>query len=70
MQWNFFLSENWSVFGEPGLGLRINDDHYDDDVDLDLVMYVGGRFHFSDDVSLTMRLGWPGAFHIGASFFL
>jgi hypothetical protein len=70
MQWNFFLSENWSVFGEPGLGLRINDNHYDDDVDLDFVMYIGGRYHFSDDVSLTMRLGWPGAFHIGASFFL
>jgi hypothetical protein len=70
MQWNFFLSENWSVFGEPGIGLRINDDHYDDNVDLDLVMYVGGRFHFNDSVSLTMRLGWPGALHIGASFFL
>jgi hypothetical protein len=50
--------------------LRVNDDHYDDNVDLDLVMYVGGRFHFNDSASLTMRLGWPGAFHIGASFFL
>jgi hypothetical protein len=70
MQWNFFLSENWSVFGEPGLGLRVNDDHYDDDVDLDLIMYVGGRFHFNDSVSLTMRLGWPGALSVGASFFL
>lgn len=24
MQWNFFLSTHWSVFGEPGLALSIN----------------------------------------------
>ena len=70
MQWNFFLSENWSVFGEPGLALRINDDHFDDDVNLDFVLYAGGRFHFSDKVSLTMRLGWPSALSVGVSFFL
>ena len=70
MQWNFWLSENWSVFGEPGLALRFNDEHYDDDVDLDFVFYAGGRYHFSDPVSLTMRLGWPSALSVGASFFL
>ena len=70
MQWNFFLSENWSVFGEPGLALRINDDHYNDNVDLDFAFYAGGRFHFSDTVSLTMRLGWPSALSVGVSFFL
>jgi hypothetical protein len=30
-------------------------DHYSHKVDLDLVLYVGGRFHFNDSVSLTMR---------------
>jgi hypothetical protein len=70
MQWNFWLTENWSVFGEPGLALRINDDHYRDDVDLDFVFYGGGRFHFSRSVSLTMRLGWPSALSVGVSFFL
>jgi hypothetical protein len=70
MQWNFWLSENWSVFGEPGLALRINDDNYDDDVDLDFAFYAGGRYHFGDTASLTMRLGWPSAFTIGVSFFL
>jgi hypothetical protein len=70
MQWNFWLSENWSVFGEPGLALRFNDDHYHDDVDLDFVFYAGGRLHFSDTVSLTMRLGWPSAMSVGVSFFL
>ena len=70
MQWNFWLSENWSVFGEPGLALRFNDDHYDDDLDLDFVFYGGGRFHFSEVASLTMRLGWPSALSVGVSFFL
>jgi len=70
MQWNFWLSEHWSVFGEPGLALRFNDDRFDDDTDLDFVFYAGGRYHFSDTVSLTMRLGWPSAFSIGVSFFL
>ena len=70
MQWNFWLSENWSVFGEPGLAIRINDDHYDDDLDLDFVFYGGGRFHFSDSVALTMRLGWPTSLSVGVSFFL
>jgi hypothetical protein len=70
MQWNFFLSENWSVFGEPGLALRINDNHYRNNVDLDFLFYAGGRFHFNDKISLTMRLGWPSAASVGVSFFL
>jgi hypothetical protein len=70
MQWNFWLSENWSVFGEPGLALRFNDEHYDDDLDLDFVFYAGGRYHFGEDVSLTMRLGWPSSLSVGVSFFL
>jgi len=70
MQWNFWLSPNWSVLGEPGLALRFNDDRFRDDVDLDFVFYAGGRYHFSDTVSLTMRLGWPSAFSLGVSFFM
>ena len=70
MQWNFWLTKSWSVFGEPGLAIRLNDDHFDDDIDLDFVLYAGGRYHFNDTMSLTMRLGWPSAFSIGLSFFL
>jgi hypothetical protein len=70
MQWNFWLTRSWSVFGEPGLAIRLNDDHYNDDIDLDFVFYAGGRYHFNDTMSLTMRLGWPSAFSIGLSFFL
>jgi hypothetical protein len=80
MQWNFWLSRNWSVFGEPGFAFAfVNHDHddFDDDFDGDdddfrfqpFVFYAGGRFHFTDAISLTMRVGWP-TFSVGVSFFL
>jgi hypothetical protein len=70
MQWNFWLSERWSVFGEPGLVIEMYDnDYFDDDVDIDPSLYIGGRFLFNDDVGLVMRLGSP-TFSIGVSFML
>jgi hypothetical protein len=65
MQWNFWLSENWSVFGEPGGVL----DLHKDDLRVHPAFYAGGRFHFSDHVTLTMRVGHPTA-SIGVSFLL
>ncbi|MGC4087465.1 MAG: hypothetical protein QM756_06160 [Polyangiaceae bacterium] len=71
LQWNFWLSRNWSVFGEPGLALR-----YEGNTGGDhrlhpefLQLFVGGRYHFSDNVTLTMRLGYP-TFSVGVSFLL
>ncbi len=72
MQWNFFLSEQWSVFGEPGLALRFmsDEDRYGDTLRLDpFVLYLGGRWHFSDTATLTLRLGSP-TFSVGVSFLL
>lgn len=80
MQWNFWLHERWSVFGEPGFALVFNTDddddlyddhHHDDDIDFDpFVFYAGGRFHFNEVVSLTMRLGFPLSASVGFSFLL
>ena len=67
MQWNFWLTTHWSVFGEPGLGFAANP-HGNASV-LHPVLMVGGRYHFNEKISLTMRIGYP-AFSIGASFFL
>jgi hypothetical protein len=67
MQWNFWLSTHWSVFGEPGLGFALNREGGRDL--LHPIFMVGGRYHFNEKVSLTMRLGYP-AFSVGASFFL
>ncbi|MBI5534690.1 MAG: hypothetical protein HY898_18335 [Deltaproteobacteria bacterium] len=84
MQWNFFITKAFSVFGEPGLAIR----HYrwswptgycgptpntpcDDtytDTTLDPVFFMGGRVG-NDKVTFTFRVGWPYA-SLGASFFL
>ena len=67
MQWNFWLTTHWSVFGEPGLGFAFNQfkgrDTFHPVIDL------GGRYHFNDKISLTMRIGYP-SISVGASFFL
>lgn len=65
MQWNFFLSKNWSVFGEPGAAVYSGTGR--DGLVLDPILEAGGRFHFSDSVTLTMRAGWP-ALSVGVSF--
>jgi len=67
MQWNFWLSTHWSVFGEPGLGISANPDANRDV--LHPVLMAGGRFHFTDRIALTLRAGYP-ALSVGVSFFL
>ncbi len=70
MQWNFWLSRDWSVFGEPGVALNLYSSDCDDDDDgpfdrchgrrdIDPVLFAGARYHFSPYTTLTMRVGWP-----------
>lgn len=77
MQWNFFVSKQWSVGPEFGFSPVVG------------IFYDWGacngachnwwfapmfnavaRYHFNDRVTLTMRLGYPEFFNIGVSFFL
>ncbi|HLV67965.1 MAG TPA: hypothetical protein VKY73_19235 [Polyangiaceae bacterium] len=66
MQWNFWLTRNWSVFGEPGLLFHVAEGDFGVSP---LVLYAGGRFHFSNEVALTLRIGYP-TFSLGVSFLL
>ena len=50
MQWNFWLSDEWSVFGEPGGGL-----YFGKASGFSPAFYAGGRYHFNDAIALTMR---------------
>jgi hypothetical protein len=71
MQWNFWLSRRWSVFGEPGVSIRAGEGlkgKHDDHLGI-LGLWAGGRFHFTDRVTLTMRVGRP-TFSVGVSFLL
>ncbi|MBN1611618.1 MAG: hypothetical protein JW940_33595 [Polyangiaceae bacterium] len=67
LQWNFFLTRHWSVLGEPGLFIQV-----DDHTRVHPQIWGGGRYHFNDTVALMARLTLPfaPAFSIGVSFFL
>jgi|GEM_PF-880101 len=72
MQWNFYLTPAWSVFGEPGLSVYGFDSSAPGSslqLGVTPTMSVGGRWHFSDAMTLTMRLGYPYT-TVGVSFFL
>lgn len=66
MQWNFWLADRWSVFGEPGLNLFYIGNH---GVGAAPALYVGGRFRLSDNITVTARLGYPTV-GLGVSFMM
>ncbi len=82
MQWNFFFSKLISAFPELGLGIHHwawdvnavcangNLCRYNgSDTGVDIVLWLGVRFHLSKSFALTLRLGTP-SLNLGASFFL
>jgi len=77
MQWNFFVAQRWSVFGEPGIFIyhgwyngcpNGGCPNAPSVTGVEPALYLGGRYHFSDGMALTMRLGFP-AISVGLSFF-
>jgi hypothetical protein len=80
MQWNFYVGERWSVFGEPGLfffkgaiddcppGFKGTCDTPSSFGFRPFALWVGGRYHISESVALTLRIGWPSV-SFGVSFF-
>lgn len=65
LQWNFWLSTHFSVFGEPGIGFGTSDG----DQVVYPIFFGGGRFHVTDRIAITLRVGYPEA-SIGCSFLL
>ncbi len=68
MQWNFWLSTHWSVFGEPGAAIEAGAGR-DKDRPVRPVIYAGGRLHFTEAIALTLRVGYPDL-AVGISFLL
>ncbi len=64
MQWNFWLSDHWSVFGEPGFGFYLGNA-----TGIRPVGAGGVRLHFNDTIALTLRAGYP-TLSLGLSFLL
>jgi hypothetical protein len=85
VQWNFFFSDLISAFPELGLGLQhtrwdgdwcgrgrnlyVCGDGDRSDTDVELLLWLGVRFHLAESFALTLRLGTPSLL-LGASFFL
>jgi hypothetical protein len=85
MQWNFWFTPKFSVFGEPGL--YVYHGFFDDvcgsdprfrngvvcstptKTSIDWMLHAGGRFHFNDTIALTLRVGYPTV-SFGVSIFL
>jgi hypothetical protein len=65
LQWNFWLSTHWSVFGEPGIAFGSGGPNNG----VFPALFVGGRFHFTERIALTIRLGYPDV-SLGVSFLL
>jgi hypothetical protein len=60
MQWNFWLADKFSVFGEPGMTVYFAKPELGDtNVGATPLLQVGGRWHFSPGSALTLRIGYP-----------
>ncbi len=66
LQWNFWLTRQWSVFAEPGLSPYWSDAR---GLGVTPALWAGGRYRFSKSATLTMRIGYP-TIDFGVSFFL
>jgi len=84
VQWNFFFTDLISAFPELGLGIkherwdgvvcRPGNNYYwcnadGSNTNVDLVLWLGVRFHLARSFALTLKLGTPSLL-LGASFFL
>jgi len=68
LQWNFWLTERWSVFAEPGVAIHWTEERFRR-ARPDFTVYGGARVRLADRVALTFRAGYP-AISLGVSFLL
>jgi hypothetical protein len=66
LQWNFWLTRHWSVFGEPGL--VVSSEPSSNHVVWPTIA-AGGRFHLADRLAITARVGLPSV-SLGLSLLL
>jgi hypothetical protein len=69
MQWNFYVSDAITVFGEPGGALRTAYSHGQTEWHIDGVMQAGAKFMIERHLGLTVRAGYP-YFSAGLTFLL
>ncbi len=73
LQWNFYITPEWSAFPELGFAMLFGrygywHDRHDRDVYASLFLGIGGRYHFNDKNALLLRLSWPAGLQFGITF--
>ncbi len=69
LQWNFYITDIITVFGEPGVGLRYTNWDNGSETSGQLVLQGGAKFMFGQTAGLTVRIGAP-YLSVGVSFLL
>ena len=81
LQWNFYITDIITVYGEPGFAIRyahvsatlpyqnLPRDYSYGYTDPILVLSGGAKFMFGKTIGLNVRVGYP-YFTVGASFLL
>lgn len=59
MQWNFFITDVITVFGEPGGAFRYVSFHGSGELHADITLQAGAKFMVTRTVGLTLRAGYP-----------
>jgi hypothetical protein len=69
LQWNFYLSESWSIFPEIGVTLLFskNREVWFETFIAPHAMF-GVRWHFSERNAIFVRAGWPAGVQLGVTF--
>lgn len=72
LQWNFYLSDRWSIFPELGVVAFAGDKHHNAFVHTGPVIApfvgFGARFHLSPRAALLARVNWPAGLQFGVAF--
>lgn len=68
-QWDFHLSDRWTVFPEAGL-IGVFAPHRDRFWRAPIAPYAGGgaRYYFGERMAFVMRMSWPVGFQAGITF--
>jgi len=72
LQWNFYLSDRWSIFPELGVVGFAGDKYHNDFVRTGPVIApflgFGARLHLSPRAALLARVNWPAGLQVGVAF--
>lgn len=68
LQWNFYLSPEWSIFPEVGMVLLFGEREHNWRTFVAPTVGFGVRWHWNESNALLIRLTWPTGLQLGIVF--